>query len=433
MSAPEQPQVRLNHHLLPILAGVLILLQLIVPFRGWVILLVALGGAWLVARLWAHSLARGLRLTREVRFGWAQVGDRIEERFTLLNSGWAPALWAEIADLSTLPGHRASRATGIGGHSENQWSLWNTCLQRGAFRLGPTTLTSGDPFGIYTVTIPYSTAATMLVMPPVVSLPDIAIAPGGRAGEGRRRVEAADRTVSAFGVRDYNPGDSLRWIHWATTAHRDALSVRLFDSAPTSDWWIFVDLDTRVQAGSGRDSTLEHAVIIAASLADGGLRSGRGVGLVAQGSSLAWLPPQTGEPQRWQLLRALALVDGGVRSLRELLSRTEPALRRRASLIVITPAVSGEWVQCLLTFIRRGITPTVLLLDRASYGGTDTLGHAQALLSDLGIAHHVISKAILDTADVSPGRAGQWDWRVAGAGRAVAVHRPQDFRWKVLG
>lgn len=126
-------------------------------------------------------------LTREMRYGWAQVGDRVEERFTLGNTSWVPALWVEIVDHSSLPGYQASRVTGIDGHSESQWSIWSVCNRRGAYILGPTTLRSGDPFGVYSVTLEFPVSTTMLVLPPVVPLPDIQIAPGGRAGEGRRR------------------------------------------------------------------------------------------------------------------------------------------------------------------------------------------------------------------------------------------------------
>ncbi|HEX7587562.1 MAG TPA: DUF58 domain-containing protein, partial [Anaerolineae bacterium] len=318
MSPPIRARIRLNSRLLPLLVSLVLLLQLLVPFRGWMMLLVVLGGVWLIAYVWVRTLAGGLRLTREMRFGWAQVGDRVEERFTLSNTSWVPALWAEIEDHSTLPDYQASRATGIDENSENSWSVWSVCSQRGAFVLGPATLHSGDPFGVYSVTLESSVATTMLVLPPVVPLPDIQIAPGGRAGEGRRRVEAWERTVNASGARDYIPGDSLSWIHWPTTAHRDTLSVRQFDTTPTSDWWIFLDLDQAAQVGQGQDSTLEHGVILAASLADQGLRAGHAVGLVAHGRALAWTPPERGELQRWRILRELAFVSGGAHPLQNL-------------------------------------------------------------------------------------------------------------------
>ncbi len=432
MAGTIYPRVHLNSRLFPFLTGLLVLLQLLVPFQGWMILLVVLGGVWLLAYLWSRSLARGLRLTREMRFGWTQVGDRIEERFTLSNTSILPALWVEIVDHSTLPGYQASRATGVDEQSENCWSVQGICSRRGSYTLGPTELRTGDPFGVYTISLDYPVATTMLVMPPVVPLPDIQIAPGGRAGEGRRRVESWERTVNAAGVRDYFPGDSLSWVHWRSTAHRDELSVRLFDSTPTSDWWIFLDLNQPVQIEQGQHSTLEHGVILAASLADLGLRSGRAVGLVALGKDSVWLPPRQGEPQRWQILRELALVSAGSHSLQDVLSRAKPAFKQRSSIIVITPDIRGDWIQSLFSFLRGGVIPTILLFDPGSFGGAGDARGAMGLLTELEIAHHLITRDVLDRPEANPGRAGYWEWHASPLGKAVAIHKPRDMRWKAL-
>ena len=77
-------------------------------------------------------------------------------------------------------------------------------------------------------------------------------------------------------MRDYQPGDPLRMIHWPTSARMGKLFVRTFDGAPAGDWWILLDLEESTLAGSGFNSTEEHAVILAALLADrlGGLRRG---------------------------------------------------------------------------------------------------------------------------------------------------------------
>ena len=76
---------------------------------------------WLISYLWARSLARGLHLVREMRFGWAQVGDEMVERFTLINDGWAHALWAEVIDYSTLPDYRAGRGTRVNSRRSVRW------------------------------------------------------------------------------------------------------------------------------------------------------------------------------------------------------------------------------------------------------------------------------------------------------------------------
>ncbi|MCP4517159.1 MAG: hypothetical protein GY824_18265, partial [Delftia sp.] len=143
--AARQAQLQLNSRLLPLLLGSLLLLQLAFPYKGWMMLLVGLGGGWLIGYLWARSLAGGLQLGREMRFGWAQVGDRLEERFTLFNAGWAPGLWVELVDHSTLPDYHASRVTSVGTQASNQWRLKSICTHRGLFTLGPTSLRTSDP------------------------------------------------------------------------------------------------------------------------------------------------------------------------------------------------------------------------------------------------------------------------------------------------
>ena len=432
MDTSPVARLKLNTRLVPALVGLLLVMQLIVPFRGWIILLVGLGGGWLVSYMWARSLAHNLHFIREARFGWAQVGDRLEERFTLVNQGWLPAVWVEVVDHSTIPNYQASLVTGVGGNSTNGWKMQNVCQRRGLFTLGPTSLQSGDPFGLYSVSLHYPHFTTLTVTPPVVPLPTIEVSPGGRTGEGRPRATTLERTVSAASVREYVPGDALNWIHWRTSARANALFVRLFDTTPAGDWWIFLDLEQQVQAGQGETATEEHGVILAASLADQGLRWGRAVGLVAYGESLVWLPPQSGPSQRQEILRALALVNPGGHSLAELLARLRPSFGQRASLIIITPAASGDWIEALLPLLRRGAVATVLLLDPVSFGGAGEASGTLALLANLGVARYLITADLLDRPEARPGQQGSWEWRIMPTGRAIPVHRPADTPWRVL-
>ncbi len=427
------PHLQLNSRLLPYLVGLVVVMQLIAPYRGWMMLLIALGGLWLVGFLWTWLVAHSLELTREIRFGWAHVGDRLEERFTLTNTGVVPALWVELFDHSTMPDYQASRVTGVDGMDWSRWYTQGVCSQRGVFTLGPTTLRTGDPFGLYTASLHYATSVPVTITPPIVPLPTIEVAPGGRAGEGRTRQNTFERTVSSTGVRDYLPGDSLNWIHWPTSARQGALYVRQFDSMPSGDWWLFLDLDEQVQVGQGFDSTTEHGIILTASLADRGLRANRAVGLVTHGQELVWLRPQAGDGQRQEILRALALIEPGPRPLAELLARSRPILNQITSLVIITAAVEGGWVEALLPLLRRGAVPTVLLLDPASFGGAGQAGGIRSLLTDLGVTSYLISRDLLDRPEARPGQRGHWEWRVSPTGRAIPVRRPGDTRWKGLG
>lgn len=410
--------IRLRNRLLPAVIGLLLALQLLVPYRGWSVLLIGFGGLWLIAYLWARSLVSGLGLQRETRFGWTQVGDSMLERFTLFNNRWAPAVWLQLDDHSSMPGLAGGRATRISGDSSHRWHTEFVCTRRGLFSLGPTTLHSGDPFGVYAVEVHDPAAVSLLVMPPIVPLPHIRIAPGGVLEEGPPRDSALMRSVSAGRVAAYQPGDSLRWIHWPTSARRDALYVRQFDTSSAGHWWIVLDLDRSVQSGTGHDSTLEHAITLAASLADRALRAGRAVGLTA-GSSGTWLPPRSGPSQRWEILRALTLAEPGSIELSQLLRSASGEFGRSASLAIITPSTDQRWIAALLPLLQAGAAPSVLLLDPVSFGGQGELTPALAQLAAQGIQHHLIPRQLLSPPERDPRpwrgvRPGEQAWEVVG-------------------
>src|SRR5689334_12166253 len=426
-------RMRLNSLLLPALTVGWVVMQLIDPSKIWQALIVAFGGTLLISWAWALSLKRNLRLTREVRYGWAQVGDQLEEQFTLVNNGFAPGTWVEIVDHSNLPGYSAARAVGIGSYETNVWRTSGQCTRRGVYTLGGTSLRSADPFGVFTVEVHSPESSVLVVMPPVVPLPGIEIQPGGWMGEGRPRPNMPQQTVNAITVREYQHGEALKQVHWPTTARRSKLFTRVMDGAPSNDWWIALDADAQVQDGQGWENTLELGVILAASLADRGLRARHSVGLLASGEHTIWLKPQSGEAHRLEIMRALARLEAGNLSLPELLERAGPTLGHRTSLILITPSIKSDWLTSLTHLLWRGISPTVLLTDPASFGAEGHADPLAAVLGDMGIQHFVLDQSLLKRPEARPGWRGQWEWRIMPTGKAVAAHPQVDMTWKRLG
>ena len=418
--------LRLRSPLLPVTVLVLLALELVTPFKVWALLLTGFAGMLLLAYLWARSLRDGLHLEREVRFGWKQVGDHLRERVTLENSGWASCFWVEINDHSDMQDYNISAITEISGRHTRSWHTQGTCSQRGLYTLGPVTLRTGDPFGIFAVTVSYRQAVTMMVAPPVLPLPEIEIASGGRVGEGRSAVKSLQQTVTSAGVREYLPGDSLRHLHWPTTARTGKLHVRVFDDEPASDWHILLDLNAEVQVGEGQRSTLEHGIMLAASLLNRGLDQRRPVGVIAQGDAPLWFPPAAGEDQLWKVLRALAQVKPGALPLAKLLNRIRGALAPRTSLVIITADTSLEWLKTVELLRRSGVTPTVLLLDPRSFGGKRDLEILRQHLLKRGIAHRVIPADLLSPPEPQP--EDRLDWLLS---RPLAAPPPPG-RWEML-
>lgn len=421
-----------NFRFLPLWFALALTAEIVWSERVWMMVVVALGGLWLFEWVWARMLRRGLGFRRELRYGWAQVGDQLEERFTLTNSAHVPALWVQVTDHSNLADYESSVATGVASGSENAWTHKYICAHRGAFHLGPTTVSTGTPFGIYSIEFEYAASDSLIVMPPIVPLPEIPVAPGGSAYEGRRRASTFEQTVSAAGVREYAPGDPFKMIHWRTVAHANEWMVRVFENTPAGNWWIWLDLDANAQAGAGENSTLEHSIIMAASLTERGLRAGRAVGLLANARAFVHLEPQRGEYQRLRILRALATIEPGPQPLGAHIETLAQTVERNASVIIITPALEGEWLRQVLAFPARATAPTVILLDRASYGGAGDVKALANVLAREGIAHFVVTRDLMDRPEARPGQQGAWEWRVSATGRAIPRHAPSDQTWRTL-
>ncbi len=415
---------------MPYLIGLLILVQVLAPYRVWVILFVGMTGALLIGYLWVRVLAGGIQLHREMRFGWVQVGDVLEERFTLFNNSILPAFYVEVRDQSSLPDYTANQVRSVGPYGNTRWYVKTACSQRGLYEIGPSRVVMGDSLGVFNLEINYSATSSVLVTPPVVPLPAIRVASGGRSGDGRPRPNSLDKTVSAGGVREYRPEDALRWIHWPTSAKRDDLFVRVFDGTPAGDWWILLDAMADNIYGEGKYSTLEHGIILAASLAARGLQNRLAVGLMVNSADPAWLPPKLGEVQKWEILRKLALLNPGVSSLEQMLRHVGETVKTQSSLVIVTADVEGSWVQTLIPLVWRGVVPTVILLDPPSFGGEDSPDGIVSLLAELGIAHYLFRSDYLDQPDITPGGQGQWEWKVTASGRAIPVKRPDDLTWK---
>src|SRR6516164_2038643 len=193
---------------------------------------------FILSWIWTRYSLRKMVFRRTASAGRVQVGEIFDERLMLDNLSVMPKLWVQIADGSTLPGHRAGYVASMGGRKRATWRARTVCKQRGRFLLGPVTATSGDPFGLFqrrrTLTEPHD----LLVLPKVLAISNFVLFAGGLPGRGRSSRRALHSTTNATTIRDYTVGDALNRIHWRSTAHYNRLMVKEFDLDPAMDAWI---------------------------------------------------------------------------------------------------------------------------------------------------------------------------------------------------
>jgi len=353
-----------------------------VLYRLTYVLLVLFILSW----LWARYSLRKLVFRRTAASGRVQVGEIFDERLMLDNLAVIPKLWVQIADGSTLPGHRAGYVATMGGRKRVSWRARTMCRQRGRFQLGPVTATSGDPFGLFRRRAFLTGSRELLVLPRVLPMSNFALFTGGLPGRGRSSRRALHATTNATTIRDYIVGDSLSRIHWRSSAHYNKLMVKEFDLDPAVDAWIFLDLHDAVQAGEGEHSTEEYGVTLAATIAAYLLRQDLSLGMVVNAQRREFLSLDRGERQIERVLELLAVVrSGSGPDLKEALALDAFHFGRDSVAIIVTPSTSRDWHDGVRQLQRRGVQVAVVALNSASFENRPDDEDTLALLEGAGV------------------------------------------------
>ncbi len=346
-------------------------------------------GLLLISYIWAWFSVRWIGIGRRTRARRAQVGKTLKEGFVIRNRSWIPKLWLEVRDHSDLPGHRASHVVpALAGRADYQWEVSTPCIARGEFRLGPITLISGDPFGLFLSPRRIEATSRVIVYPATVPISRFELPLGMLSGGEAQRRRSHYVTTNASGVRDYVPGDSFNRMHWRSTARKGQLIVKEFEIDPLVDIWLFADFSASslVEApgiqrigGTGPvipsdnsipASTEEYVAVIAASLASHFIGQERALGFAAYTPKREIHQPERGNRQLTRIFETLAVARNTASyTLAQMLTLETPYFTRGTTLIIVSASTDITWVTEAQILGRRGIQTMCILLDTETFGG----------------------------------------------------------------
>jgi len=225
-----------------------------------------LGGvfALLLALGWVARRRDFLPLTRELHPARLSVGG--EGRVVLAGTTTAATPWLTITE-AVDEGRRAARFALVPLAAGVPVRAGYRVLtdRRGRRAVGPALLTLSDPCGLVRRTWVAAGVGEILVRPRVHEIVPPARGGGGEPTEGARgpRVPVAEALGEFLALREYEPGDDPRRVHWRSSARRGQLLVRV-DDAPAPGRAVVL-LDTRPAVHD--ESSFEEALEVAASVA----------------------------------------------------------------------------------------------------------------------------------------------------------------------
>jgi uncharacterized protein (DUF58 family) len=256
---------------------------------------------------------------------------------------------------------------------------------RGRYHLLPELMLE-DVLGLVRARIPLAAPGRVRVEPRLVELG------GARAlafaqRDGTRHAFASNAGDGLAGVRDHEVGESLRRVHWRTTARRGRLTVRELEDHPREELHVLLDAASPAGSATLRSPAFETAVRAAGSLALHGARCGIAVSFESHGGHEVRVAVASGTSAA--LIDALCTVEAdGLSPLAEQLAR--PSAGR---LCVVTSDLGPAVVERLRGLRARRRAVTVVAIDRASWDGRgDTLEAGVASLARAGVAVVVVRR-----------------------------------------
>lgn len=288
-----------------------------------------------------------LRAERTLSAERAGPGTPVTVHVTISNTG-AQAVQALIEDhvpgaLELVDGRPALLARlAPGAMATLEYTIQGS---RGFHHFNRVQVTATDRLGIVQLRASIAAPGKLLIVPEVIRLARLGIRPRRtRVYSGMIPARQGGPGVEFFGVRDYQPGDPVRWINERASARfPGSLYVNEFEQERVADIGIILDARRSSDVQGNEQTLFEYGVQAAAAFADALIAQGNRVGLLIYGNAIEWTFPGYGKMQREKLLRALARARTGDRaalaSLGDIPTRLFPA---RSQIVLVSPLQPGD-------------------------------------------------------------------------------------------
>lgn len=237
-------------------------------------------------------------------------------------------------------------------------------LRRGKYRWSGLSAVGTDALGLVTMSREYTTnTAEFTVLPaPIPVAVELPVAAGWGISEAESG-QSRGAGLEPRGVREYQYGDSLRHVHWRTSARVGHLLVKEFEAGSHASVAFLIQRTTGSEIGEGMETSLELMCGHVAYLAEQFLRLGAKVELpLIQGDD-----SQRGDRLR-QIYEGLATIQADVNhGLGEDVRQAVRELTPGSSIFVMLAVADQTLPQAIASAAGSGVRIVPLLYDAHSF------------------------------------------------------------------
>jgi uncharacterized protein (DUF58 family) len=351
-------------------------------------LALAAAAAW----LWTRLAAGPMTLRRRAGKGEHLEGDDVWVRLELERRSIVPTGPLTLVERIGGLGEQRTRLHREGGRLHGEYVLER--LARGRYEVDGAEVVFEDPFGLERVSVALHAPGAVVVYPRLVALDGLFSESGRHAQDGRRLLLRRPSGFDLHSVREYEQGESLRKVHWRSTARRGQLMVKELEDAPRDEVVVLLDCAPAGEVGAPPDSSFDAAVRAAGSILHAHARLGRRA-VLALNRARPEVHRVTSLDGDWRAaMEALAAARAdAAMPLAALVGREGGVAAQALELAVVTACVEPRLVERLVqrASSHRGIA--LVWIDAASYAARPTAREPALLrLEAAGVAVAVVRR-----------------------------------------
>lgn len=231
------------------------------------------------------------------------------------------------------------RLTFWGLKREFTWTYEIDHIPRGEHVLEGLTVTVSDLFGWVKKEVFISNKKTVLVFPNLTEMVYIPIETRYDQGAAASRIQSMKDTSMATGVRSYQPGDRVSWIHWKSFARTQSLKTKEFEERQSQDLFVLMDRTP--------SALFEEVVDLTASILHAIVRHQASSAFLSLGENRLFIPAVQSEEQLQRVLYHLTKVQADSPKSIDQVILHDGALAQATSLLYITSNLTYEWINSI--------------------------------------------------------------------------------------
>ena len=295
----------------------------------------------LLAWVWLALAPRPVRLARQAGRPEHYEGDDVDVALELeVELGVLPPAPVVARERLSKLGRRETKLRRAGGRRLSARYVL-PALRRGRYAVEEASAVLQDPFGLATHEVDLTAPATLLVYPRLVELDALFSDSGAMLADGRRLLMRRPSGFELHSVRDHEQGESLRRVHWPSTAKRGSRRVKELEDAPRAE--VAVLLDARASRASA--AAFDAQVRAAGSILRAHVKRSRRTVLLVNGAVQEQLRANTLEDWAPALELLAAAEPDGRRPVELLLSEEASLVSRALELAVVTSVLTPGLVE----------------------------------------------------------------------------------------